>query len=61
VNWAQGTHKAAQTVWNLVPENKQLDDSYYDQVLPVLDRQLGLGGLRSYVRANIGLLRKDQQ
>jgi hypothetical protein len=45
-DWIVETHKAATTVWNLVPPNKVLDDSYYDQVLPVLDRQLGLGGLR---------------
>lgn len=45
-DWAVKTHKAGTMVWNLVPANKVLDDSYYNQVLPVLDRQLGLGGLR---------------
>jgi hypothetical protein len=46
VNWAEQTHQAAQTVWNLVPATKVLDEGYYNQILPVLDRQLGLGGLR---------------
>jgi hypothetical protein len=45
-DWVVETHKAATTVWNLVPDTKLLDDSYYDQVLPILDRQLGLAGLR---------------
>ena len=45
-DWVVETHKAATTVWNLVPDTKVLDDSYYDQVLPILDRQLGLAGLR---------------
>jgi hypothetical protein len=35
-DWAEQAHKAAQTVWKLVPANKQLDDSYYTQVLPIL-------------------------
>jgi hypothetical protein len=45
-DWANQTHAAAQTVWNLLPASKELDDNYYTQILPVLDRQLGLGGLR---------------
>ena len=45
-DWATQTHQAAQTVWQLLPENRVLDDDYLAQVLPVLDRQLGLAGLR---------------
>ncbi|HEY0329888.1 MAG TPA: S1/P1 nuclease [Rhodopseudomonas sp.] len=45
-DWAIETHKAAQTVWNLVPASKVLDDSYYTLILPILDRQLGVAGLR---------------
>ncbi len=45
-DWVLQTHSAAQTVWNAKPASNVLDDSYYQQVLPILDRQLGLGGLR---------------
>lgn len=44
--WAESTHAAAQTVWDLLPPNHVLDDGYYQAVLPILDKQLGLGGLR---------------
>ena len=44
--WAVETHGAAQTVWNLLPANHVLDDDYYQKVLPTLDRQLGIAGLR---------------
>jgi hypothetical protein len=45
-DWIIETHGAAQTVWNLLPDNKVLDDNYYSNVLPVLDRQLGRAGIR---------------
>jgi hypothetical protein len=44
--WAVETHAAAQTVWRLLGANHVIDDDYYRQALPVLDRQLGVGGLR---------------
>jgi hypothetical protein len=34
------------SVWNLRPADNVLDDNYLNAVVPVLDRQLGLGGLR---------------
>ena len=46
VKWAEETHKAAEKVWNLKPANNVLDDNYLNTVAPVLDRQLGLAGLR---------------
>jgi hypothetical protein len=46
LDWALETHKVAQTVWPLTPANKILDEPYYDRVLPALDRQLGVAGLR---------------
>jgi hypothetical protein len=46
VGWAQEAHKAAQTVWAAKPANNILTDTYYRAVLPVLDRQLAVGGLR---------------
>ena len=45
-DWAVETHAAAQTVWRLLPANHVIDDDYYRQALPVLDRQLGVAGLR---------------
>ena len=33
-------------IWNLLPSDSVLDDDYFQQVLPVLDRQLGVAGLR---------------
>jgi nuclease S1 len=44
--WAVETHKAAQEIWKLTPANRILDEDYYNRVLPVLDRQLGLAALR---------------
>ena len=46
VQWAQDTHKAAPTVWYRRPADEVLDDRYFRDVLPVLDRQLGIAGLR---------------
>ena len=45
-DWATPTHQAAQTVWHLLPENRVIDNDYLNAVLPVLDRQLGLAGVR---------------
>lgn len=45
-DWIVETHREAQTVWNILPANKTIDDTYYDKALPVLDRQLGKAGLR---------------
>lgn len=43
--WALEAHKAAQTVWKR-PPNNILGDAYYHTALSILDRQLGVGGLR---------------
>jgi S1/P1 Nuclease len=45
-NWAEETHKAAGTVWYLRPADDVLDDRYLRDVLPILDLQLGVAGLR---------------
>jgi S1/P1 Nuclease len=44
--WADATRKVAQDVWRLTPSHRILDETYYETVLPVLDQQLGLAGLR---------------
>ena len=46
--WANQTHAVAQSVWNdsIFPADGLVDDHYYDAVLPLLDRQLALAGLR---------------
>jgi nuclease S1 len=46
VQWAEETHGFAPTVWNLRPADNVLDDRYLRDVLPILDRQLGVAGLR---------------
>jgi hypothetical protein len=46
VDWAPEIHRAAQAVWDLLPPSRILDDDYFQKVLPTLDRQLGLAGLR---------------
>jgi len=46
LDWALGTHRAAQMIWALTPADKVLDDDYYRTMLPTLDRQLGVAGLR---------------
>lgn len=45
-DWANASHALGQAAWNAVPDNRVLGDPYYQQVLPVVDRQLALGGLR---------------
>jgi nuclease S1 len=45
-DWALEAHQAAQVVWAAKPANNILTDTYYTAVLPVLDRQLAVGGLR---------------
>jgi hypothetical protein len=44
--WAEEAHALARTIWILRPADNVLDDRYYRDVLPVLDRQLGIAGLR---------------
>src|SRR5262249_2872378 len=45
-DWALETHALAQTVWNQLTPNDVVDDDYFKKALPVLDRQLGVAGLR---------------
>lgn len=45
-DWVVETHQFAQKVWQLLPNNKKLDEGYYKQALPIMDRQLGIAGLR---------------
>ena len=44
--WAEETHPAARYVWDQLPASRVVDDGYYAKILPTLDRQLGLAGLR---------------
>jgi hypothetical protein len=48
VNWALQSHALARLVWNdaLVPHDDTLNDNYYNAVLPILDQQLALAGVR---------------
>jgi S1/P1 Nuclease len=44
--WANETHAVAPIAWNARPADNVLGDGYYRAMLPILDRQLGLAGLR---------------
>jgi hypothetical protein len=46
IAWAEESHRAAQTVWYGRPADDVLDDRYLRDVLPIMDRQLGIAGLR---------------
>jgi len=48
VDWALQSHALVPLIWNdlLVASDGTLSDSYYKAVLPILDQQLALGGLR---------------
>jgi nuclease S1 len=46
IAWAEETHRAAQKVWYWRPADDVLDDRYLRDVLPIMDRQLGIAGLR---------------
>jgi nuclease S1 len=39
-------HALAPAVWNSRPADDVLDDRYLREILPILDRQLGVAGLR---------------
>lgn len=47
-DWASQSHAVGRTIWSpdLVPPDGTIDDSYYETVLPILDQQLALGGVR---------------
>lgn len=44
--WAVTTHTVAQKVYAMTPANGELDKTYFDAALPIIDQQLGLSGLR---------------
>ena len=45
-DWSSEAHRAGQDAWRAVPNAMVLDDAYFKAALPVLDRQLGVAGLR---------------
>jgi hypothetical protein len=47
IAWVSDTHAAAQNIWTkLLPANNMIDQNYYNAVLRILDRQLGVAGVR---------------
>lgn len=46
VAWVEETHKEAQKVWKLTPDSHVLDDEYLKKAEPIIERQLGVAGLR---------------
>jgi hypothetical protein len=45
-DWLAGSLGAARLVWPWLPEDRLIGDDYYRKVLPIVDRQLALAGLR---------------
>jgi hypothetical protein len=45
-DWAVEAHNAARIAWKARPEDNVLDDVYFKKALPIIDRQLGVAGLR---------------
>jgi hypothetical protein len=45
-DWALESHKVGSEIWTWTPEDHVINDDYYRKALPVVDRQLSLGGLR---------------
>ena len=46
IAWAQDSHRVAQVLLQGLPADGVLDDRYLSDVLPIMDRQLGIAGLR---------------
>jgi hypothetical protein len=46
IDWALESHRVARDVYNKTPANFVLDDAYYREMLPIVERQLGLAGIR---------------
>jgi hypothetical protein len=44
--WATETHQQAQIVWRMTPPNHVLDDAYLKNAIGIINRQLGIAGLR---------------
>ena len=46
LDWALATHAVAREMWKLTPPDRVITTPYYLKAVPVIDRQLGLAGLR---------------
>jgi hypothetical protein len=46
LQWALETHAAAKSAWHRLSADHVIDEAYYLDALPTLDRQLGVAGLR---------------
>jgi hypothetical protein len=47
IDWINDSHAQAQTVWKkMLPASNEITQDYYDRAIKIVDRQLGLGGLR---------------
>ena len=45
-DWMLASHRVAAQAWDWLPADKLIGDEYYTRVMPLIDRQLALGGLR---------------
>jgi len=46
IEWMEASHREAARVWPWLAPTNLVDDEYYRKVLPVVDRQLALAGVR---------------
>ena len=45
-DWMLASHRTAGEIWGWLPEDRIIGDEYFRKAIPVIDRQLGLAGLR---------------
>ena len=45
-DWMLESHRVAARAWDWLPADKLIGDLYFTQVMPLIDRQLAVGGLR---------------
>lgn len=45
-DWVNQTFLVAKEVWAMTPANFVIDQAYYEKTIPIVERQLGLAGIR---------------
>ena len=45
-DWMLASHRVAAQAWDWLPADKLIGDEYFTKVIPLIDRQLALGGIR---------------
>lgn len=55
-DWMMESHRVAAQFWDWLPEDRIIDDAYYNRAIPLIDRQLARGGVRlaRYLNETVG-------